>query len=423
MAATPKSLTDRHIESLPFAKPPQREYYVRDVGRDRVRGLMLRIGKTTKAWVFQSEERKGSTRRLVYKPLGRFPAVKVDDARAAAKLLDAAKANKEFIPTKKDSSLLKDAWENYAQALQDRGSTKWAAEVRGYYNRNLKSIGDRRLASLSASVPGVTEELRDMFRQSTERGEYEANRAFKLLNIVYRYARAFNMLLPPDPPCAAFGKLKLWHEELAAEEECIPKDKFAAWAATVEKVEHERNPLRAAHHRLCVLTGARPGELARIRWDEHVDWQNRLFYLRGTKTRKKKADKPIIVPMSARIAQQLNLARKAGAVMHPGSPFVFPADSESGHLVNWKEDQDILDYWGKSGRHTYTTYAGTLPISNKAVRRMQGHVDKGDPHEFNYKDVREMVDDFLRPAQRVISRWLWSQMYPPQKEAAQPQAA
>jgi hypothetical protein len=48
-----------------------------------------------------------------------------------------------------------------------------------------------------------------------------------------------------------------------------------------------------------------------------------------------------------------------GRIMYPkqGNSWLFPADSESGHLVEHKEERNALSKWGNDLRQSYRTIA------------------------------------------------------------------
>ena len=59
-------------------------------------------------------------------------------------------------------------------------------------------------------------------------------------------------------------------------------------------------------------------------------------------------------------------ARRLGRMLYPNQAddWIFPADSESGHLVEHKENRKILAKWGNDLRQTYRTIGQIAGIAD-----------------------------------------------------------
>jgi integrase len=339
----------------------------------------------------------------VFKKLGNFNPdhFKIEDARRAAKTLAADLANDVVIPSKSHGITVRAAFEKYVKALRARDpESKWADVVESYLESHFAGIADRRLASLS----GANEEMIALHATITEEaGPSGANRAMQALRAVYKRERSLRPnTLPADNPVAVFGTLKVWHPERRAKK-AVPFKRLPGWSAAVDEIA-EVSPLRAAYHRLCMLTGARPGELARLKRKD-VDWEARTFTLPKTKVRKM----DIVIPMSKAIEAQLRIAFDEGDFIDDGTEWVFAADnSKSGHIKEpWEK---TLPETGIHGRHTFKAVARAAGVHPDFVRALMGHVVPKDDAHSGYGGGEDDLEQDLRPAQEAISakfRELW----------------
>ncbi|MEO1119097.1 MAG: tyrosine-type recombinase/integrase [Pseudomonadota bacterium] len=109
---------------------------------------------------------------------------------------------------------------------------------------------------------------------SEDRGRFIANRAMQNLNTVYKYALNRWDWLPAKSPTA----MVKYNEERRYQ---VPKgvDAASIWQA----IEECSNPITRALWASALLTGARPGEISKLRWAD-VDLDERTAIVHGTKT-------------------------------------------------------------------------------------------------------------------------------------------
>jgi len=125
--------------------------------------------------------------------------------------------------------------------------------------------------------------------------------------------------------------------------------------------EDSGEPPRREFHLLTLLSGSRPTALKNVRI-EHVDLRQRLVHISKPKGGEEKAfDVPLSRPMVRCIIRAIRLGRMA----HPEQAkyWLFPADSEIGHLVEHKEERDVLSKWGNDLRQSYRTLAQAAGVS------------------------------------------------------------
>jgi integrase len=336
-------LTDRVVDRLPPGS------VVRD---SKQVGLLIRVGKRSRTFRYELAHRSGDTRRTISQALGSRPHVTCEEARNAAARLDAdRKAGTVPIARRTGATLGHAAAEHFA-AL---GNTRWRAEAERFYRMHLSHWAGRSLASLSASP-----EVVDWHREVTKRrGPYAANHAARVLRAIYnRHREERDRTLPHDPPTV--GLRRRWNPQ-PRRDAAMPFEAFPEWRRQVDAVG-EINPIRAAYHRLCVLTGMRPGELARLRV-AHVNLGKHELTVGKTKT-----GLDLTIPTSPQIEEQLAIALAAA-----DPQWVFPAArGESGHLSHWRE-KGAVTYCGNAGRHTYRTVAASLGCDELSIRLLLGH--------------------------------------------------
>lgn len=143
-----------------------------------------------------------------------------------------------------------------------------------------------------------------------------------------------------------------------------------------------------------LLSGMRPGELARLKWSDLLPRQ-RCFVIRGAK-----ATNDIRVPMSAAIAGAFKIARDAARADKIESEWVFPARA-GGHIV--KFDVDDLPAWGMMYRRTWRTIAADLGIDELIAHFCLGHIPAGISRGYVVK-MTLASGQGMRAAQRMVSK-------------------
>jgi len=96
-------------------------------------------------------------------------------------------------------------------------------------------------------------------------------------------------------------------------------------------------------------------------------------------------------------------AIRLGRQMHPvqALEWVFPADSESGHLAETKEDREVLSKWGNDLRQTFRTIATAAGVSEIDAKLLMNHAIPGV--NAGYITRHKLLEDHLRSQQQAIS--------------------
>jgi hypothetical protein len=88
-----------------------------------------------------------------------------------------------------------------------------------------------------------------------------------------------------------------------------------------------------------------------------------------------------------------------GRQMYPSqaAEWIFPADSETGHLVEQKEDRATLSKWGNDLRQSFRTIAAAAGVSEFDARLLMNHAIPG------VNISRHKLLEHLRAQQQLIS--------------------
>jgi integrase len=159
------------------------------------------------------------------------------------------------------------------------------------------------------------------------------------------------------------------------------------------------NPLRREFHLFTLFSGSRPTALKKIRL-EHVDLRQRIIHIPRPKGGEEKAfDIPLSRPMIRSIIRAIRWGRIMYSVQ--AKSWLFPADSEPGHLVEHKEERNILSKWGNDLRQSYRTLAQAAAVSELDIHLLMNHSLPGVNAGYITRD--RLLRDHLRQQQQRIS--------------------
>jgi hypothetical protein len=114
-------------------------------------------------------------------------------------------------------------------------------------------------------------------------------------------------------------------------------------------------------------------------------------------------EKAFDIPLSRPMIRCIIRAIRWGRIVYPeqGNSWLFPADSEPGHLVEHKEDRDVLSKWGNDLRQSYRTLAKAAGVSELDVHLLMNHSLPGVNAGYITRD--RLRRDHLRQQQQRIS--------------------
>jgi integrase len=389
MADQREILTDKSIARLCAG---EKQYKVRD---SELPGFFVLVGKRRKTFMAQGEFWRDGVREFTAQvKLGDFGEMTTRQARGKAKeaLGSIAKGQRPGeAPTIKPGSItLRQAWERYRDAhMKRKGRNSGTIEnYRDHMERLFKDWLDNPLARLGRQ-PNLVVERHDKITK--ENGPYIANGAMRSLRAVYNHARKSNTDLPVANPVSAID----WNEEHRRNTGMGPND-ISCWLRELYALD---NPLRREFHLLTVLSGSRPTALKKVRI-EHIDLRGRLIHIPKPKGGEVKA---FDIPLSRPMIRCIIRAIRWGRIMYPeqGKSWLFPADSEPGHLVEHKEERNVLSKWGNDLRQSYRTLAQAAGVSELDIHLLMNHSLPGVNAGYITRD--RLLRDHLRQQQQRIS--------------------
>lgn len=383
-------LTEKGIARLPLAEAGQ--YKVRDV---ELKGFFVRIGKRTKTYMVQGEHWHDGCREFaVQKKLGEFNALSARDARTKAKemLVKFAKGERPDEPDKPrpGAITLRMAWVRYRDAhmIRKERAARTIENYQDYVERLLGDWLDWPLAKLGQRPNLVIARHENL---SVNNGPYIANSVMKVLRAIYNHALRGNRDLPTFNPVMAID----WNVE-HRRDTGMGEDDLGEW---FERLLALDKPLRREFHLFTLLSGSRPTaiKVARV---EHLDLRKRVLHIPKPKGG---ADKAFDIPLSRAMIRCLVRAIRIGRMLFPvqSDYWLFPADSVSGHLIDHKEDRDVLPKWGNDLRQTYRTLAQVAEVSELDIHLLMNHSLRGVNAGYITRD--KLVRGHLRKQQERIS--------------------
>jgi integrase len=390
MADQRQILTDKSVSRLPFAR--EKQYKVRD---GELPGFFVLIGKRRKSFMAQGEFWRDGVREFTSQvKLGDFGEMTTREARGKAKEALGAIARGqrpgEAPKIKPGSITLREAWERYRDAhMKRKGRNAGTIEnYRDHMERLFKDWLDKPLARLGRQPTLVVERHDEI---TDENGPYIANGSMRSLRAVYNHARKSNTDLPPVNPVSAID----WNKEHRRKTGMGPND-ISAWLRELHAME---NPLRREFHLLTLFSGSRPTALKNVRI-EHIDLQQRMIHIPRPKGGEAKA---FDIPLSRPMIRCIIRAIRWGRIMYSeqSKSWLFPADSEPGHLAEHEEERDVLSKWGNDLRQSYRTLAQAAGVSELDIHLLMNHSLPGVNAGYITRD--RLLRDHLRQQQQRIS--------------------
>jgi integrase len=285
---------------------------------------------------------------------------------------------------------LRAAWTRYRDAhLKRKGRSEGTIEnCRDHVERLMADWLDQALWVLGNNPSLVTARHEKI---TQEHGPYIANGCMRSLRAIYNHARKAVRSLPAENPVTAVD----WNSE-KRRNTALGLNELSPWVGQLRALD---NPIRREFHWFLLLSGSRPDALKRARI-EHVDFRSRILHIPKPKGGEIRA---FDIPLSRTMIRCLVRVLQLGRVLHPvqAQEWLFPADSESRHLVEHKEDRATLAKWGNDLRQTYRTVAQTVGVADLDIHLLMNHSVVGV--NAGYINRNKLLRDHLRQQQEMIS--------------------
>jgi integrase len=344
----------------------RREFDVTGLFPDKtVQGLYVRIGDKTVSWLVKKWTNTKGRRRSIDKALGHWPAMSPPAARAAALAVLGDFASGAPIVGKKDAVTFSAAFERYVEYLKAKAAKKgkparWAYNVEHYGLIVLPVFGGWTLAEM-AKQPGV---IADWHAAQYKRTPASADHIARIIRAIYRREMKRDISLPARLPTLAVEISKYEPSQVALDFRDYP-----AWREAWQKIP---SPVERGYHLFCLLSGARPGEAARMTVND-VDLEKRMFKITNAK-----GGKDINLPISPQIAYAIAMAASVDYKGHPEvqqTDLLFPGCMQ----VSARAELPIR---GQKLRHSYRAVCADLGVDALISHFLLGHAPKGISQEY-----------------------------------------
>ncbi|WP_442763766.1 tyrosine-type recombinase/integrase [Malikia spinosa] len=412
--------------------PPEKQFVLlKDADK---KGLRLRVTKAGgKHWQFETRL-KG---KLITRALGEWPAVSIAEAKAEAHRLrgltetgtdpreierqqqaerEAAKAAAAAAKAQAEREAAAqalttgEAWAAYvAERKQYWGA--WHIKDHERLTRAGGEVAKRGTRGRGVTIPGPLHPLlglalRDLTPTVIEAwAAREAQTRPTTARLAWRLLKAFlgwcaehpeyGRVLPSTNP----AKTKKAREALGkpkAKDDALLKEQLPAWFAAVRGI---RNQTVAAYLQTLLLTGARPGEVLAMRWEDlNIQW-------RGL-TIRDKVEGERVIPLTAYVHHLL-------AALPRRNEFVFASNrkenqplTEPNHAHDKACQVARIGYLTLHGlRRSFGTLSEWLDVPAGVVAQIQGH----KPSATAEKHYRVRPPDLLRIHHEKIEAWVLEQ--------------
>ncbi|EPO4284808.1 tyrosine-type recombinase/integrase [Pseudomonas aeruginosa] len=303
-----------------------------------MRGFYLIVTPTKRSFYVQSLVNGKQVRTK----LGDHPAMDAKQARDAARktLVDmrgGANPNEERRKAKARGITLRGALDLHlaAKPLSQRTKDDYRYNCEQY----LADWLDKPLAEIGADRAAV----RERHRKITEKhGAPSADSVFRVLRAVYNRGLREHPDLPPNPTTNVdYHGVRRRKVEVDAE-------RLLAWGKAVLSL----NPVRRDLHLFMILTGMRRTSVCEARASD-LDLSSRRLHVPKPKGGTARS---FDLPLSGPLADLLSHRLTENPKLHRKSPWIFPADSKSGH-VSEVAQHELGGLTGHALRHTYATLA------------------------------------------------------------------
>lgn len=404
MAADRFSFTDKRVAALKL--PARGQAIVRDAD---LPGFFILMGTRSKTYMVQADLWQDSKRRSIRIKVDDVGRLSAREARAKAKKLlgqiaEGVDPRPKPAPEKEESLIkgdptLRQAWNSYRVSHMERKkrSEGTIENYRDHCERLMNDWLDQPLSMLG-NDPSFVKERHDALTK--ENGPYIANGCMRSLRAIYNHARKANRSLPAENPVMAVD----WNLEERRDTGMGLHD-LPGWFGELVQLD---NALRREFHLFLLLSGSRPAAIKSARRD-HLDLRKRILHVPKPKGGEERA---FDIPLSREMIRCLIRAIRIGRKMHPeqAEVWLFPAESETGHLVEHKEDRAELSKWGNDLRQSYRTIGQAAGVNEVDMHLLMNHslpdVNAG------YITRHKLLLNHLRQQQQVISNLVKTTLKP-----------
>jgi integrase len=400
-------MTRREVDRLPAPDPSGKQVLYFD---PELKGFGVLVSGVSgaKAYIVQRKLPDGKTRRVT---VGSVAEIDLDAARReAAELLHDIRRGNDPKARPAAPATLRAALDDYLAANRSlkektRNGYRDAVErhLADWLEKPLSEVTRESVERRHAAIQAEVEERRRERARKAGRdlvkpehwgglsGASTANGVMRALRAVWNHANDRGPALGPNP----VRLRRAWFAE-PRRERTVSADDLPRFYAALDATP---NTTARDAVKLMLFTGLRRGEALALRWDE-CDLAARVIRLPAGRT---KAGRRLDLPMCD-FVRDLLISRRA---LGEEGPFVFPADSRSGHLEEPRAalgpvaEATGIEISAHDLRRVYVTVAEATDISYLALKALVNH-SVGNDVTAGY--ARMTVERLRGPAQRVGDR-------------------
>ena len=369
-----------------------------------MRGFYLIVTPTKRSFYVQSLVNGKQVRTK----LGDHPSMDAKQARDLARktlveMRGGANPNEERRKAKARGITLRDALDLHLAAKPLSPRTK--EDYRYCCDQYLPDWLDKALAELGADRAGV----RERHRKITEKhGASTADTVFRIFRAVYNRGLREHPELPGNPTA------NVDYHGLRRRKVDSNADKLRAWGKAVLAL----HPVRRYLHLFMILTGMRRTSACEARIDD-LDLDTKRLHVPKPKGG---AQRAFDLPLSGPLADLLGQRQSESPRLHRKSPWLFPADSKSGHVAEVAQ-HELGGLTGHALRHTYATLAlqAGVPIAELKflLNHAAGNVTMGylNPSLDHLRGYQERASAYVLDALGL--QWIEGE-WPPRLKQSEP---
>jgi len=246
---------------------------------------------------------------------------------------------------------------------------------------------DRPLAELGADRAAA----RERHRRITEKhGAPSADNVFRIFRAVYNRGLREHPELPPNP-CGNVDYHGLRRRKVDAN-----GNKLRAWGEAVLRL----HPVRRDLHLFMMMTGMRRGAACEARAAD-LDLTSKLLHVPKPKGGSSRA---FDLPLSGPLADLFGHRLKENPRVQRGAQWLFPADSESGHVAEVAQ-HELDGLTGHALRHTFATLAVQAGVPLLELKYLLNHAASNVTMGYIH-----VGPEHLRKHQETASRYILEQL-------------
>ena len=367
------NMTKSYVESAPFATTTVAKF----IWDNSIKGFGVRITVNAKAFIVDRKFQGRSVRISI----GRFPTWTVQQARERARelivMMDKGIDPREEEKKKAEQGItLAEAFERFITERQLKERTK--LDYQRYLDRFLIAWKDKPINRIDSDM--VMRRYLDI--ANSRSGPAQASSVMRFLRSVLNYAQAiYGAQALPFNPVASLTARRAWIRDGVRTDHLRPHQ----IKPFVEALRAASNRMIGGYLEFILLTGARRGEAAQLRWRD-VDEKAAILTFRNTKNH---SDRTLpITPRMGELLQEMK-GWKIGE-------YVFATMNKEDKPAHVVDPRKVLNHANKAAesevtihglRRTYATLLESLDCPPYPLKALLGHSLRGDVTTNHYTQI------------------------------------